>query len=206
MRRVERQARDVKREEDKFKREIQQAAKRNDVVIAKMIAKNIVSARRTVNRLESTKAQLNSISMQLQQEFAMQKVAGIIGKSSGIMKSMNSLLNVPELSMAMRTMASEMTKAGIISEMIEDTMDSVQSEGIEEEADEAVEAIMYEMTQGTMGKAPAAPIRGITGIGARLGVASTPATAAPAVAKRVAVIADEDDPDTSAVLKKFENL
>ncbi|CAF1930817.1 BnaC05g29160D [Brassica napus] len=53
------------REERTVQKAIKEAAKRNDMVSAKALAKEIVSSRRTVNKLYENKAQMNSISMHL---------------------------------------------------------------------------------------------------------------------------------------------
>lgn len=49
---------------------------------------------------------------------AVARVAGVMGKSAAIMKSMNSLIRAPEVMDAMRRMSEEMQKAGIIEEML----------------------------------------------------------------------------------------
>jgi len=57
----------------------------------------------------------------------------------------------------MMGLSKEMTKAGIIEEMVNDTMDSVFDEdGLEEAADEEVENVLFELTAGQLGKAPVA--------------------------------------------------
>jgi charged multivesicular body protein 3 len=71
------------------------------------------------------KAQINSVSMQLQQNLgrfflffltpeATYKVAGAMKKSTEIMHMMNNIVKVPELQMIMMTMAQEMEKVGFI--------------------------------------------------------------------------------------------
>jgi charged multivesicular body protein 3 len=51
-----------------------------------------------------------------------------------------------------------MMKAGILEEMIEDTMEGLEGEGEEEEEEEAAQAeidrIMFELTAGALGTAP----------------------------------------------------
>ncbi|CAF2114654.1 unnamed protein product [Brassica oleracea] len=64
-RNIERQIRGSK-EERTVQKAIKEAAKRNDMVSAKALAKEIVSSRRTVNKLYENKAQMNSISTRLQ--------------------------------------------------------------------------------------------------------------------------------------------
>ena len=49
-----------------------------------------MNVRKTIERMYSTKAQLNSVTMNLQTAAAMMKVKGCISKSAAIMQSMNS--------------------------------------------------------------------------------------------------------------------
>eukprot|EP00158_Paraphelidium_tribonemae_P010418 Partr_v1_DN7896_c0_g1_i1_m18015 putative Charged multivesicular body protein len=138
---IDRSIREVQREEEKMKREIKQYAKK-DPAIVKMLAKNIVKSRKAVERLTSTKAQLNSVSMQLQEQYGMARMSGTMAKSAGIMKAMGALISAPEVMAVMRTMGDEMAKAGIVDEMVSDAMAATEPEGLDEEADQEVEKVM----------------------------------------------------------------
>merc|ERR1711976_591960 len=71
--------------------------------------------------------------------------------------SVNKLMNVPDMQKTMMELSKEMQKAGIIEEMVNDTMDSVFDEdGLQEAADLEVENILYEITAGQLGQAPKA--------------------------------------------------
>ena len=55
---------------------------------------------------------------------------------------MSSLIKVPEISRTMQELSREMMKAGIVEEMIEDTMESVgDQEELEEEAQKEVDKV-----------------------------------------------------------------
>jgi hypothetical protein len=54
---------------------------------------------------------------------------------------MNNLVKLPQFAGTMRVMAQEMQKAGLIEEMMNDTLDDLDPEGIEEAADEEVEKV-----------------------------------------------------------------
>ena len=88
----------------------------------KVLAKELVATRKAKERIMTAQAQLNSVSMQLSTNTAMQKVSGAMGRSAQVLQCMNKLINIPEISAAMRVMAQEMEKAGIIEEMVDDTM------------------------------------------------------------------------------------
>lgn len=60
------------------------------------------------------------------------------------MQAMQSLVRVPEVAATMRELSKEMMKAGIIEEMLDETMDSIEdSEDMEDEADEEVDKVKY---------------------------------------------------------------
>ncbi|KAJ9098444.1 hypothetical protein QFC20_005963 [Naganishia adeliensis] len=83
------------------------------------------------------------------------KVTGTFQKSTEIMKASNELIKLPQLSATMREMSAEMMKSGIISEMIDDTLEMDEDSELEDEADEEVEKVLYELTDGKLGQAGA---------------------------------------------------
>jgi charged multivesicular body protein 3 len=136
-------------EELKVKKSLKEAAKKGDQKVCRMLAKEIIHSRKASTRIHTSKAQLNSIGMQLQQMMAQVKVAGTLKKSTEIMKSVNRLVKLPEIGQQMQEMSREMMKAGVIEEMMEDSMDAVlDDDGIEEEAEEEVEKVLVELTSG----------------------------------------------------------
>jgi len=86
----------------------------------------------------------------------MVKVTGTLQQSSEIMRASNSLLSVPQLSSTMREMSVEMMKAGIMQEMMDDTMETLdegEDEEMEEEAQEEVDKVLWQITDGKLGQA-----------------------------------------------------
>ncbi|ORY06071.1 charged multivesicular body protein 3 [Basidiobolus meristosporus CBS 931.73] len=150
---LDRQIRGIESEEVKIKRSMKQLAKKKDITNCKMLAKELVRSRKQKDRIHTSKAQLNSILMQLQQQLATLKVAGSLQKSTEVMTLVNRLVKLPEISQTMETMAMEMTKAGIMEEMIGDTLDAFEDEDIEEEADEEVNKVLFQVTEGLLGEA-----------------------------------------------------
>lgn len=75
--------------------------------------------------------------MQVNEAFAMRKIESSMKASTGIMKNVNTLVRMPELTGTMRELSMELTKAGIIEEMVSDTIDQ---DGVLEDADEETEA------------------------------------------------------------------
>ncbi|KAJ3044285.1 Vacuolar protein-sorting-associated protein 24 [Rhizophlyctis rosea] len=145
--------RGIDAEEAKVKRTIKAAAKRNDVTSCKILAKEIVRSRKARERMYTSKAQLNSLVMHMQQQLATLKVAGSLQKSTDIMKLVNNLVKLPEIHNTMQEMSQEMMKAGIIDEMMEDAIAMGDEDDIEEEAESEVNNILFELTDGALGEA-----------------------------------------------------
>ena len=61
---------EIQREEQKVKKSIKDAAKRGDISSAKQLAKEIVRSRKAVSRLHTSKAQMNSVVMQMQNQYS----------------------------------------------------------------------------------------------------------------------------------------
>lgn len=75
------------------------------------------------------------------------------------MQAMQTLVRVPEVAQTMRDMSKEMMKAGIIEEMLDETMDSLEDEEeMEDAAQEEIDKVLWEITAGKIGEAPAPPV------------------------------------------------
>merc|ERR1719219_2597188 len=89
------------------------------------------------------KANLNSVQLQLKNQLATLKVSGALAQSADVMRSMNALVKVPETQKAMMELSREMMKAGIIEEMMDDTMETfTEEESLEEAAQEEIDRII----------------------------------------------------------------
>ncbi|KAK9279052.1 hypothetical protein L1049_012727 [Liquidambar formosana] len=121
------------------------------------LAKEIVRSRKTVNRLHENKAQLNSISMHLGESIAIARTVGHLSKSAEVMKLANSLMKAPEVAVTMQEFNKEMTKAGVIEEIVNDAVDSaLDSEDIEEEIEEEVDKVLTAIAGETAAELPEA--------------------------------------------------
>ncbi|GAA5829119.1 hypothetical protein JCM5353_005292 [Sporobolomyces roseus] len=141
---------------NKVRAEIKKLAQKGDTKNAKVLAREVVRSQKQKQRLQTSKASLNSIHMQLGHQLAMVKVTGTLQQSSEIMRASNSLLSVPQLSSTMREMSVEMMKAGIMQEMMDDTMETLdegEDEEMEEEAQEEVDKVLWQITDGKLGQA-----------------------------------------------------
>ena len=156
---LDRQIHAIEREENKVKVQIRDAAKKNDKDVCLILAKSIVQSRAAVRKMHVSKAQINSVTMGMQEQLAAMRMAGSIKASTQVMQSMQSLVKVPEIMKTMREMSGEMIKLGIIEEMVEDTFEALEPPDLEEKAQAEVDAVLQEILQGELSKAPKAPIR-----------------------------------------------
>ncbi|XP_046905957.1 charged multivesicular body protein 3 isoform X1 [Hypomesus transpacificus] len=155
MRVIDRQIRDIQREEEKVKRSIKDAAKKGQRDVCVILAKEMIQSKRAVSKLYASKAQMNSVLLSMKNQLSVLRVAGALQKSTEVMKAMQNLVKIPEIQATMRELSKEMMKAGIIEEMLEDTFEGMEDEEEMEEAAEAeVDKILYEITAGALGKAP----------------------------------------------------
>jgi charged multivesicular body protein 3 len=112
----------------------------------RLFARELIKVRKQSNRLHTSKAQLQSVHMQVNEAFAMRKIQGSIKASTGIMKEVNSLVRLPELTGTMQELSQELVKAGIIEEMVEDMMPTdAFAEGEDDEAEAEVDKILGEI-------------------------------------------------------------
>ncbi|CAM6094638.1 unnamed protein product [Calypogeia fissa] len=159
-RNIDRQIRDIQREEKGVQKSIKEAAKRNDMGSALSLARELVNARKVVNRLCENKAQLNSISMHLGESVANVKAVGYIQKSTEVMKLVNGLLKAPEVAATVQELSKEMMKSGVVEEMLSDSLEAaLDSEDIEDEIEGEVEKVLSEIAGETIAQLPETALR-----------------------------------------------
>ena len=151
-RELDKQIRTQNRQQGKVKREIKKYAKSGDIKIVETLAKDIVRSNKLVERLYTAKAQINSVSMQLQNQVAMQTVTKAMGQSSQMMKSMQALVSLPDVRQAAMDMAREMEKAGLIQEMQDDMMEMMDPDDMDEAVKEEVDKVTIDIIGGIIDK------------------------------------------------------
>lgn len=115
-----------------------------------------------MTKIYTSKATLNSVQLQMKNQLATLKIAGSLQQSTEVMHAMHALVRLPEISQTMQEMSREMTKAGILEEMIDETMESVEDvEELEEEAQAEIDKVLWEITAGKIGEAPAVPTESV---------------------------------------------
>ncbi|OAL75618.1 SNF7 family protein [Trichophyton violaceum] len=117
----------------------------------RIFARELIRIRKQSARLTTSKAQLESVKMQVNEAFSVRKIEGSLRASTSIMKDVNTLVRLPELTGTMRQLSLELVKAGIIEETIDSAMPEDQLlEEEEEEADNEVDKILQEILQGRL--------------------------------------------------------
>ncbi|KAH0370696.1 hypothetical protein KCU65_g2326, partial [Aureobasidium melanogenum] len=154
-RQLDREIMKLKQLEGKTKTFITQAARRAQrnpsqakfaAQETRTFARELIRARKQTARLVTSQAQLQSVGMQINEAFQMRKIQGSIQASVGIMKDVNTLVRLPELTGTMRELSQELMKAGIIEEMVGDSLpDNELLEDEDEEAESEVDKVLSEV-------------------------------------------------------------
>ncbi|KAK9866162.1 hypothetical protein WJX84_005192 [Apatococcus fuscideae] len=148
----------IQREEKVAQKQVRDAAKRNDMQSAKVLARELVRTRKAITQMYTQKAHIISMSTQLSEQLAIVKVAGTLQKSTEVMKLVNDLIKAPQLNQTVQQMSKEMMKAGVIDEMMDDAIEgAIDSDDIEEETDAEVDKVLQEIAGETVAQMAAAP-------------------------------------------------
>lgn len=152
-RKVDQQINGIQREQQRVKLAMKQSAKKEDTAALRMLALELVRSKKAVSRLYSAKATMNSVSMTLQHQMAQVKMMKAISQSSDVMHDMNQLVKIPEVSENMRALSKEMSKAGLIGDMMNDTVDDALGQDIsdgelENEVNKVVDEVVTEQMKG----------------------------------------------------------
>ncbi|KAL9052856.1 MAG: hypothetical protein Q9162_005155 [Coniocarpon cinnabarinum] len=159
----------------------------------RIFAKELVRIRKQNARLQTSKAQLESVGMQVNEAFSVRKIEGSLKASTGIMKDVNTLVKLPEIAGTMRELSQELMKAGIIEEMVDETLTNGEMEDGEEEGEEEVEKVLKQILE------PKEPERKV----------STPAVETPQQPEEVPEVpvgaerVSEDEEDQEAILMQM---
>lgn len=125
----------------------------------RMLACGLLRIRAQTSRLTTGRAQLESVRMRVQEAFAMRRIEGSLRASTGIMREVNSLVRMPVLSDTMRQLSTELVKAGIIEEDVNDALptDDLADDELEA-ADAEVDGVLAEVLRGRMPAAAPADV------------------------------------------------
>ncbi|CAL8105859.1 unnamed protein product [Orchesella dallaii] len=152
---LDRQINGIIRAEAKIKSSIKEAAKKGDQDLCRIYGKELVGSRRAVGKIYVAKAHLNTIRLNMQEQLAILKTRGSLQKSSQVFQAASALIKIPAVAQTMRELSKEMIKAGMMEEVVNDTVESHEDqEELEEAADVEVDNMLWEVTAGQVGQAP----------------------------------------------------
>ena len=118
---------------------------------ARLFARELIKVRKQAGRLHTSKAQLQSVQMQVNEAFSVRKIEGSLKASTRIMRDVNVLIRLPELTGTMQELSQELMKAGIIEEMVGDSLPNDELlEGEDEEAETEVDKVLGEVLKGKL--------------------------------------------------------
>jgi len=143
---VDRSIRVIEREEEKVRKQIKESSKRNgDARAINTMCKTLVRSQRGKDRLYSARARMHATASELQAIGATMRMADSMKGSTEVLQMMNSLANIPETHEAMASMRKEMFKAGLVEEIVEESMEAMDDPELEEAAAEEVERVLDEL-------------------------------------------------------------
>mmetsp|Transcript_1725 Transcript_1725/g.2714 ORF Transcript_1725/g.2714 Transcript_1725/m.2714 type:complete len:236 (+) Transcript_1725:360-1067(+) len=149
---LDRQIREIEREEIKIKRDMKKLAAKGEREALVSLARALVQSRSAKSRILVSKANMNSVLLELRHQVAQLRMMKSLQSSTKLMAHMNKLRSFPQ----MHQLAYEMEKAGLIQEVMDDALEGV-TETYDDEVDEQVDKILEEFAVNRMDQVPAAP-------------------------------------------------
>lgn len=145
MRVIDRQIRRIEMEESKIKNEIKKYAKKGENNAVKTLVKEVCRSKAAVTKLHTTKAQLNSVVMEMNAMAAQAKVADSMALAGATMAKINQVIKVPEIRENMMEMQKEIMKAGLAQEMMDDAMEQIDDADMDTMAEKEVQGVLEEL-------------------------------------------------------------
>jgi len=149
---MDREVRDLERDEKKLEVEIKALAKKGDRKSATILAKQMVKLRAQKSRMIVGKTQMKGIGMQATAMNAQATVAGAMASASKAMSTMNAAVDPVALQQTMAQFAQESEKFSLTQEMMDDTLDSMFDDEDEDETDLVVDSVFAELGLETAGQ------------------------------------------------------
>ena len=110
----------------------------------RILAGDIVRTRKSVARMRTVAAQLDSIELQIREQHSVRKIQDSMKNATGIMQTVNSLVRIPQHSAVMRQLSKELMKAGIIQEMTDDMIPEAELEDLDEGTEAEIAQVLSE--------------------------------------------------------------
>jgi hypothetical protein len=148
---IDREIRDLERQEQQLLVQIKQRAKQpgvsgtNDTAL-KSMAKNLVQLRNQRDKMIGAKYNLGAVGMQASSMATHQAAASAIGSVTTAMSSANKAVDSTEMAKIMNQFQRENEVMAVRQEMMDDALtDAFDADGVEEEADEVTNQVLAEL-------------------------------------------------------------
>jgi len=138
----------IQKDEVKLQDQIRLQAEKGNVEAVQLLAKSVVKTRKAVQRLEKTKASMEAVKLQLTTHMASISTSASIRLSSDIMRKMNNIARIPEISETMKDMRMQMAQCADAEDSIEEAL---REDGEEYEAATEVQKVLEEMALDQLG-------------------------------------------------------
>ncbi|CAE7755316.1 chmp3 [Symbiodinium sp. CCMP2456] len=138
----------IQKDEAKLQDQIRLQAEKGNVEAVQLLAKSVVKTRKAVQRLEKTKASMEAVKLQLTTHMASISTSASIRLSSDIMRKMNTIARIPEISETMKDMRMQMAQCADAEDSIEEAL---REDGEEYEAATEVQKVLEEMALDQLG-------------------------------------------------------
>ena len=120
-----------------LEKKIKEGADRNAL---KIYAQNVMRAQTAKDKQLVQKSNVQSVEFNVNQMIANVKMSKTMGNAAVIMGKINGLANVPEISKNIQNMQMQMEKIGIVGEMVDDAMDTMNDDvDIDDKAQELLD-------------------------------------------------------------------
>lgn len=136
----------IKKCELELKKAIQS---KKDRAIQTVYAKNVLQAQKGKEKQLAMKGKVQAVEYGLTHAFANIRMGSIMTNAGGLMKDINQLLNIPEMSKTMTEMQMGLEQLGIVNEMVDDNMENLLDEDVD--ADSKVDDLIDNITQQVQG-------------------------------------------------------
>ncbi len=146
-RRLERQQRQLKRDEQKVMKSIEEAINKNDVSMARQLARDVARNRRMILMLQKLLGQIRGIKFKLEQAQTMQVLSGDLKSLVRTLYQVNRSLRVPMIEVLLDGLGIEMERLDVSMETMGDAFDLTTFEEADDEvADQILEEILANKT------------------------------------------------------------
>uniref|UniRef100_A0A2M4AN02 Putative vacuolar sorting protein vps24 n=1 Tax=Anopheles triannulatus TaxID=58253 RepID=A0A2M4AN02_9DIPT len=155
---LDRQIRSIQREEDKIKRTLKEAAKKNDKEVCTILAKELIRSRKAVNKIYTSKAHINSVQLQMKKQRATINHPHSTPKENEPSQARKPPDKPPKLTATTHKRHKETSKPARNKQMTDEKTQPLKHRNdMEQEAQKEIDNVLWEITAGKLGEAPATP-------------------------------------------------